>query len=127
YSCVEDTADSVFCEDLDSPQEYRWAICGNFNVDRCLNNFPYVIADKNAKSDSMAWSIMYVNPKTGRAAKEGDEGALRVWAFRNKPIYTYAGDRKVGDIEADAWGQDHGRRNGYTAFWFRDDFKDLSS
>jgi len=127
YKCAEDTAVTLQCEDLDSPQEYRLAMCGKFDVDRCLRNFPYVVADKNAKSDSMAWSVIYVNPRTGRAAKEDDAGALRVWAFRNKPIYTFSGDRKVGDIEADSWGQDHGHSNGYTAFWVRDDFKDLAS
>lgn len=125
YSCVEDTVAALDCQDFGSPQEYRWAICGRFDIDRCLNQFPYVVADKNAKSDSIAWNIVYVNPRTGRQAEPTSPDALRVWAFRNKPIYTFSGDTYVGSIEADAWGQDHGRRNGYTAFWVRDDFKDL--
>jgi len=37
-------------------------------------------------------------------------------------VYTFAGDQKAGDIKADAWGEYNGLRNGFKAFWLRDDF-----
>ena len=33
------------------------------------------------------------------------------------------GDVKPGDTNADAWGEFNGYRNGFKAFWLRDDFK----
>jgi len=36
----------------------------------------------------------------------------------------YAGDTQPGDIEGDAWGEVWGLRNGFKAFWLRDDYTD---
>jgi predicted lipoprotein with Yx(FWY)xxD motif len=47
---------------------------------------------------------------------------LRVWAYRDRPIYTYARDLKPGDTFGVARGEHRGRRNGFTAFWVRDDY-----
>ena len=127
YQCVEDTPDTLYCDTPDTPQVYRWAMCGGGDVDRCNKSFPYVIADKGAKADSIAWSIRDIDPKSGRYVAEGTPGSLHIWAFRGRPIYTFAGDQQPGDIEADSWGQDHGQRNGFTAFWVRDDFAALDS
>ena len=55
-------------------------------------------------------------------AAQGQAGSLRVWAYRDRPIYSCARDRKPGDIECDAWGEFNGNRNGYKAFWVRDDY-----
>lgn len=125
YQCNEDTPDTLFCDSPDTSQVYRWAMCGAGNPDRCLKTFPYVVADKGAKSDSIAWSVRDIDPKSGRYVAADTPGSLHVWAFRGRPIYTFAGDRFPGDIQADSWGQDHGQRNGYTAFWVRDDFSSL--
>ena len=123
YQCNEDTADTLFCDSPDSPQVYRWAVCGGGDVDRCNKTFPYVIAEKDAKSDSISWSTRDIDPKSGHYVAAGTQGSLHVWAFRGRPIYTFAGDKEEGDIGADSWGQDHGDRNGFNAFWMRDDYK----
>lgn len=125
YACVEDSADTLFCDSPDSPQVYRWAMCGGGDPERCLRTFPYVIARDGAERGSQVWSIISINPKTGRIAEAGSADALRVWAYRGRPIYTFAGDQKPGDIGGDSWGQDHGQRNGFTAFWIRTDFNGL--
>ena len=122
YSCSEDTSDTLFCDAPDSPQAYRLAVCGAGDVERCLQTFPYVIADKNAKSDSLAWSIRDIDPKTGRYVAAGTPGSLHIWAYRARPIYTFAGDKEPGDIVADVWGSAFGNRNGFSAFWVRDIF-----
>ena len=121
FNCVEDTADTLYCDNPTSAQEYRWAMCGGGDPARCLKTFPYVVADKNDKSLSRAWTVMEINPKTGRVAT-GKPDALRVWAYRGRPIYTFVEDKQPGDIIADGWGQDHGARNGFMAFWIRDVF-----
>ncbi len=119
YSCVEDTLDSLLCDTPDAPQEYRLAVCGAGDIDRCLQTFPYLRADKGEKSHSSAWSIIDIDPKTGRYATNPDT-SLRVWAYRGRPLYTFARDSKVGDIGADAWGVAFGHQNGFQAIWVRD-------
>ena len=125
YQCFEDATDSFACDSPKDPQVYRWAVCGGGDIDRCNKTFPYVIADKNAKAENIAWSIRDIDPKSGRYVAANTPGSLHVWTFRGRPIYTFAGDKETGDIEADSWGQDHGQGNGFTAFWVRDDFDTL--
>jgi predicted lipoprotein with Yx(FWY)xxD motif len=88
-----------------------------------METFPYVIADKDAKSDSRIWSVMAIDPKTGRSAKPGEGDALHVWAYRDRPVFTFFRDKKPGDVGADPWGEFYGWRNGFKAFWIRDDFE----
>ena len=92
------------------------------DAERSRRAFPYVIAAKDAKSTSHTWSIIAIDPLSGRRAQPEQPGALRVWAYRDRPIYTYAGDRRPGDAFADAYGEFRGLRNGFRAFWLRDDF-----
>jgi hypothetical protein len=44
---------------------------------------------------------------------------LRVWAYRDRPVYTFIRDVAPGMIKAQSWGEFYGARNGYTAFWLR--------
>jgi predicted lipoprotein with Yx(FWY)xxD motif len=122
YNCNDDAVDQLACNHPDTPQEYRFAICGRGDPDLCLKNFPYVIAPKGAKSNSHTWSTMDIDPHTGKKATSNAAGALHVWAYRDRPVYYCARDKKPGDIECDTWGEFNGARNGYKAFWLRDDF-----
>jgi predicted lipoprotein with Yx(FWY)xxD motif len=122
YNCNDDAVDQLACNHPDTPQEYRLAVCGRGDPDLCLKNFPYVLAAKDAKSNSHIWSTMDIDPKTGKKAGGGAPGALHVWAYRDRPVYHCARDKKPGDIECDTWGEFNGSRNGYKAFWLRDDF-----
>ncbi|MDY6946947.1 MAG: hypothetical protein SXG53_14620 [Pseudomonadota bacterium] len=122
YNCNDDAIDQLACNHPDTPQAYRFAICGRGDPALCLKNFPYVIASKNAKSNSHIWSTMDIDPQTGKKATRNAPGALHVWAYRDRPVYYCARDKKPGDIECDTWGEFNGARNGYKAFWLRDDF-----
>ena len=124
YSCADDALDQQACDNPDSPQAYRFAICGGGDPDVCVRTFPYVIADKDAKAESRTWTVMDIDPKTGHRASAGQTGALHVWAFRDRPVYLFGGDKDPGDVEADAWGEFNGHRNGFKAFWLRDDFRE---
>jgi predicted lipoprotein with Yx(FWY)xxD motif len=122
YFCGDDGQDQLECDHPGEASTYRLAVCGGGDAQRCLQTFPYVIASSKAKSTSLAWTVMLIDPATGRQAPEGQPGALRVWAYRDRPVYTYAGDRAPGEVNGDSHGEFRAERNGYRAFWLRDDF-----
>lgn len=121
YNCADDSQDQLSCDHPDDTQAYRLAVCGGGDVDKCLRNWPYVPADRNAQGNS-AWSVMQIDPRTGRRAAPDQPGALSVWAYRDRPVYTYGLDQKPGDIKGDGTGEVRGQRNGLKAFWLRDDY-----
>ena len=122
YNCGDDSVDQLSCDHPDDTQVYRLAMCGGGDAARCLQNWPYVPADRNATSNGRAWTVMQIDPKTGHRAAAGQPDALSVWAYRERPVYTYAGDRQPGDVNGDGTGEWRGFRNGLKAFWLRDDY-----
>ncbi len=122
YFCGDDALDQLGCDHPSQTQAYRLAINGGGDPQRSLRAFPYVVAGKDAKATSRSWSILNIDPITGRLASPNQAGSLRVWAYRDRPVYTFSGDRRPGDAFADAYGEFRGLRNGYRAFWLRDDF-----
>lgn len=128
YACNDDALDQLACDYPEAPQAYRFAVCGSGKeTENCSQIFPYVIVSKGAKSDNKVWTAMYIDPKTGKRATADQPGALNVWAFRGRPVYTFAGVRGYGDktttdILAMAWGEFDGNRNGYRAMVYRDLF-----
>jgi predicted lipoprotein with Yx(FWY)xxD motif len=122
YNCADDSFDQLACDHPDAPQAYRLAICGGGNVERCLRTWPYVAAEPGASSTSRTWRVMEIDPQTGRVATPGQQGAVRVWAYLGSPVYTFAGDEQPGDIKGDGNGEFGGSRNGFKAFFLRDDF-----
>jgi predicted lipoprotein with Yx(FWY)xxD motif len=122
FRCGDDAADQLSCDYPDTTQAYRLAMCGGGDPMSCQKNFPYVTAAPGVKGTSRSWSVVLIDPATGHFAAEGTAQALRVWAYRGRPVYTYAGDERPGDINADSHGEFRGQRDGYKAFWLRDDF-----
>jgi predicted lipoprotein with Yx(FWY)xxD motif len=122
YACGDDAVDQLGCDHPSDTQVYRLAMCGGGDWARCLHTFPYVIAPKGATSHSRSWSIIDIDPKTGRVATAAQGDALHVWAYRDRPVYVYAGDRQPGEVNGDGHGEFRGEREGYNAFWLRDDY-----
>ena len=128
YACTDDALDQLACDYPEAPQAYRFAVCGSGKeTEKCSQIFPYVIAPAGATSGNTVWSTLYIDPKTGKRAAANQPGALNVWAFRGRPVYTFAGVRGYGDktttdILAMAWGEFDGNRNGYRAMVYRDLF-----
>jgi hypothetical protein len=89
-----------------------------------LRRWPYIPAAADAVSGSRSWSVMWINPQTGRHAAKGEAGAISVWAFRARPVFTFEGDNQPGDINGNRTGEYNGRRNGFSALLVRDDFFD---
>ena len=130
YVCTDDAADQLSCDYPEAPQVYRFTVCGGGDVDRCVKTFPYIVAPAGAKSGSQAWDTMLIDPKTGKRATANQAGALNVWTFRGRPVYTFAGrkgygDKRPTDLNGHNWGEFSGRRNGYQALVYRDLFTDL--
>lgn len=123
FACIEDSADQQSCDHPTTTQQYRLAICGGFDPKRCNAQFPYVTADKGAKSTSQIWAIKDVDPTTGRYTAPGAPGSVHVWTFRDRPLYTYAQDAAPGEVRANAFGEGNGWRNGFHAFWTREEFR----
>jgi predicted lipoprotein with Yx(FWY)xxD motif len=129
YSCNDDAMDQQSCDSPDAPQVYRLAICGNFDPKVCNETFPYVQAKPGEKADSALWSVISIDPNTGKLAQSGQTttgqaGTLQVWAYRERPVYTYGGDTRPGSVDGDNFGEFNGARNGFRAFWLRDDFRE---
>ena len=123
YNCGDDAADQLLCDHPDTPQEYRYAVCGAGSQAKCLTTFPYVIATNGAKGANEAWTVKAIDPATGKSAKPGQADALQVWAYRDRPVFTFARDDRPGSIRAQNWGEFYGQRNGYKAFFLREEFQ----
>ncbi|MFK7831070.1 MAG: hypothetical protein AB8B57_14930 [Congregibacter sp.] len=122
YQCGEDSAHQLACDHPLDTQVYRLAMCGAGDPQKCLKHWPYVLAADNASSSSRAWSVMHIDSASGRVTAAATEGALRVWAYRDRPVYTFARDQRPGDVHGGGTGEWRGKRNGLFAFWLRDDY-----
>ncbi len=122
YTCGDDAADQLSCEHPADTQVYRLAMCGGGSAERCARNFPYVEAAKDARGTGRLWSVVEIDPATGHFAARGTPGVLRVWAYRERPVYTFAGDVQPGEVNADGLGEFLADREGFKAFWWRDEF-----
>jgi predicted lipoprotein with Yx(FWY)xxD motif len=122
YNCDDDSRDQLACDHPTTTQVYRLAICGNGDPALCNRTWPYALAPLDAKSRSLIWGTAWIDPRTEHSAQPHQAGAVHVWTFRDRPLYTYARDENAGDVNGDAWGEAWGNRNGFKAFWLRDDF-----
>ena len=121
YACGDDALDQQACDHPAAPQEYRLAVCGGGDAQRCLKTWRPVAAAKSAKSPSRSWTAIDIDPLSGHFAAPDQPGAMHVWAFRGRPVYTFVAEQP-GDVDGDSWGEFYGFRNGFKAFWLRDDF-----
>ena len=122
YTCGDDAPDQLSCEQPEDTQVYRLAMCGGGSAERCERNFPYIEAARGARGSGRLWSVVDIDPATGHLATKDQPGALRVWAYRERPVYTFAGDERPGEVNADGLGDFQAEREGFRAFWWRDDY-----
>lgn len=59
--------------------------------DKCATNWPPLKADASAK-DEGEWTVVKRKDGTG------------MWAYDGKPVYTFAKDKKAGDMKGDGIG-----------------------
>jgi predicted lipoprotein with Yx(FWY)xxD motif len=124
YNCIEDTLDQLACNNPGTTQAYRLAICGNGDAELCRETFPYIEAPPGAGGGNPLWSVIAIDPNTGYSAAPEQTDALHVWAYRGRPVYTFAGDPEPGVLNGQGIGEFAGTRNGFRAFILRDIFQD---
>jgi len=122
YACGDDSADQLSCDHPDDTQVYRFAMCGGGDREHCLRYWPYVRAQDGAMSSSRSWRVISIDPKTGHRAGAEQADAISVWAYRDRPVYTYGGDSEPGDVNGAGTGEWRAQRNGLKAYWLRDDY-----
>ena len=122
YICADDSQDQLACDHPDDTQVYRLAMCGGGDPARCREHWAYVEAGEGEIGVSRIWNVISIDPDSGRKADPEQENALRVWAYRDRPIYTYGGDEQPGDTHGGGTGEWRGQRNGLRTFWLRDDY-----
>jgi predicted lipoprotein with Yx(FWY)xxD motif len=119
YNCADDSRDQLSCDHPDDTQVYRLAICGGGDSAQCRQKWPYVPAEPDAQSGSHIWSVIFIDPNTGRRTRKDQPNALSVWGYRDRPVYTFSGDAGPGDVSGDGIGEWRGLRNGFRAMWLR--------
>ncbi len=97
WGCNDEGPDRALCDIPGATQTYRLSICGAAAT--CVKTWKPVLASKGAKPVGRTWSIVLVDPSGAEQyAAPGQKDALRVWAYRGRPIYTFARDAAPGDI-----------------------------
>lgn len=122
YVCGDDSQDQLACDHPDDTQVYRLAMCGGGDPERCHEFWPYLEAEPGSPGQNSAWTVISVDPKTGHRAQPEQTDALTVWAYRDRPVYTYGLDKVPGDLRGSGTGEWRGQRNGLKAFFVRDDY-----
>jgi predicted lipoprotein with Yx(FWY)xxD motif len=122
YRCGEDSSDQLACDHPEDTQVYRLAMCGGGDSSTCLEHWPYVVAGDTETSINRSWRILSIDPLSGRLAEKGEAGSIRVWSYRDRPVYMHGGDKRPGDVNGGGTGEWRGQRNGLKAIWLRDDF-----
>ena len=99
FSCRDQTPDRLSCDEPGDPASYRSSICGS--GENCAREWQPVLADDDAKPVG-GWEIGDVpHPPFSDAAGAYGENVptVRAWTYRGRPVYTFAGDHKPGDIQ----------------------------
>lgn len=122
YVCGDDSADQLACDHPDDTQVYRLAMCGGGDATKCQEYWPYVQAEEGNLEGNRAWSVISIDPVSGRRAAPEQPDALNVWAYRDRPVYTFGLDKEPGAVRGAGTGEWRGQRNGLKAFWLRDDY-----
>ena len=97
WGCVEEAADRAYCDVPGASQAYRRGICGPPAT--CIATWRPVLAPPDAKPVGGTWSVITIDASGAyQFQAPGRTDGIRVWAYRGRPVYTYAGDKQAGDI-----------------------------
>ena len=98
FGCVDEAPDKGVCDLPQTPgaDAYFAAICGVGAV--CANTWRPVVAAPGARPVGRTWSLIAVDGTGARQyATPGQPNAVMAWAYKGRPLYTYAGDKAPGD------------------------------
>jgi predicted lipoprotein with Yx(FWY)xxD motif len=92
---------SAACDDIGDDPRYWLSYCGGEEL--CVKTWRPFRAPADAQPIDNIWSVVTINPKNPFQPVEGNQG-IPVWAYRGRPLFTYAHDTLAGDF----YGDDHG-------------------
>lgn len=99
FGCQEDGPDRLDCDDPADASALWTTLCGD--MARCATLFRPVAPSARARPDGKVWTIVTISaPWAPVRAAEGIAG-IRVWAYRGRPVFTYAADRQPGDTNGE--------------------------
>lgn len=87
------------CDDVGDGARYWLSFCGG--AERCTKNWRTLAAPSGATGAKNVWSVIKVNPRNPFEPVTADSGSAVVWAYRGRPVFTYANDRRPGDYNGD--------------------------
>lgn len=93
--------DGLDCDDIGDGPRYWLSFCGGAEL--CARNWRTLPAPSGATGDGEIWSVLRINPRNPFEPVEAGAG-VAVWAYRGRPVFTYAHDLRPGDYN----GDDHG-------------------
>ena len=97
FSCSEQAADQLPCDEVGDPASYWSAICGT--VDQCVKEWHPLMAEAAVKPAG-AWKIEnvpYPMFKEVTGAYGVDVPTVRAWTYYGRPVYTFSGDKVPGE------------------------------
>jgi predicted lipoprotein with Yx(FWY)xxD motif len=107
YSCSQEDSNRLSCDHVGAPPVYMMPLCGGFDGD-CSTKFSPFVAPPGAKTAGPPWSIMRINPRQPLRELRPGDGAVNVWAYYGRPLYTYRGDKEPGDYYGQGYAQEVG-------------------
>lgn len=94
--CHEEmTEDQLDCDDVGDAPQYWLSFCGGES--RCLQTWRPLRAPPGAEPRGNVWSVITLNPHHPFKPLSQEEPGLSVWAYRGRPVFTYAQDFRRGD------------------------------
>lgn len=90
------------CDDVGDGARYWLSFCGG--RDLCARNWRALPAPAGAQGDGELWSVLRVNADHPFEPLDAGAEGIAVWAYRGRPVFTYANDLRPGDYN----GDDHG-------------------
>lgn len=93
--CTSPSFNLLDCDDLGDNPDYWNNFCGG--QERCMKTWRPLVAPANARPIGYPWTLKTIDRRHPWKRPESPEEALRVWAFKGRPVFTYANDRTPGD------------------------------
>ena len=97
YHCTELADDQLECDDVGDSSNYWLSWCGG--EDRCAETWRPIKAPAGVNPIGNIWSTAVIDPRNiVNPVTDSDAGGVRVWTYQGRPVLTYAGDKKPGDV-----------------------------
>src|SRR5690606_32950765 len=91
--------DGLDCDDIGDGLRYWSSFCGGAEL--CAKNWRTLPAPSGATGDGEIWSVLQINPGNPFEPVAAGTRGVAVWAYRGRPVFTYAHDLRPGDYNGD--------------------------